>query len=96
MSSNFPVIPVGARLPNIPRSNDQVLPWASDVSQAIKHLYRSIASALTDSVLAGARGNFSPGSISITTGSYMILTKMLQLTGTNQLVIQGTGQLRIT
>lgn len=41
-------------------------------------------------------GSFAPGSFTIATGKYAVMSKMLTLTTTQQVVLQGTARLRIT
>lgn len=41
------------------------------------------------------QGSFAPGSFTIATGKYAYIVKRLQLTGTQQVAVQGTGRLRI-
>lgn len=48
MSSNFPVVPSGIPLPQPPTTVDELFRWAGRVTQAIQHLNRVMASALTD------------------------------------------------
>ena len=50
MSSNFPVVPVNPALPAAPRTQNEIIPWSRSTTQAINHLYRVLASYLTDAL----------------------------------------------
>jgi hypothetical protein len=39
---------------------------------------------------------YAPGSFTIPTGYFVVMSKQLKLTGSQRLTIQGTGRLRIT
>lgn len=45
---------------------------------------------------SGSQGSYAPGSFTIATGKFYVMTKRLILTGSQRAVVQGTGRLRIT
>lgn len=43
-----------------------------------------------------AIGSYAPGSFTIPTGKYVVMSKRLQLTGSQRVTLQGTARLRIS
>jgi len=42
------------------------------------------------------QGSYAPGSFTIATGKYVVMSKRLELTGTQRVTGQGTARLRVT
>jgi hypothetical protein len=73
---------------------------AGDVQEIVLGTNLSMAGT-TLNAAGGAGGDpavnsYAPGSFTVATEKYAVMSKRLQLTGAQQLAVQGTGRLRIT
>lgn len=50
MSSNFPVVPSGVQLPGAPRTDNDLLTWARQTTAAMMHIYRVLASSVSEAL----------------------------------------------